>query len=77
MPATVLFRPCAKRLPPQFFANEADFWQALTYSFVSKTSEFYCQDIVQLEARWNKVLDIDGITLRTNGLSNLKYNFFF
>lgn len=76
MPATVIFRPCVKRLPLQFFANEADFWQAFTYSFASKTSEFCCQDIVHLEARWNKVLDTDGITLRNNGVSNLKYFFF-
>jgi hypothetical protein len=42
------------------FTNEADWCQALTDFFASKTLEFYRKGIEQLETRWQNVLDADG-----------------
>ena len=55
-----LFHSLDNCLRGKSFTNETDLRQALTNFFASKTPEFYCKGIKQLETRWQKVLDADS-----------------
>jgi len=60
-----LFHSLDNHLRGRFFANKGDLRNALTDLFSLKTVDFYHQGIVQLQERWQKVLDADGAYFET------------
>jgi len=60
-----LFHSLDNHLRGRSFANKGDLRNALTDFFTSKTADFYHQDIVKPEERWQKVLDADGAYFET------------